>query len=162
MRSISFLSVIFTTVSLVAAAHGYGVPVADEHVKEELTKYCEKYYRSTKRSCRKQGQRFLIETRDFLVKRFHYKEDADKLYESCVQQHIVNKKRADFRLIRHCVQTGVSRVKGVKAKRRPKCGEKYVCEQMDSREEAEYYFWQCGVTDLDGDYDGLPCEWQFY
>ena len=39
----------------------------------------------------------------------------------------------------------------------PHCGPKRTCSQMDSCEEARRYH-TCGVTSLDGDGDGIPCE----
>lgn len=38
------------------------------------------------------------------------------------------------------------------------CGGKTKCAQMDSCEEAYYYLRKCGLTRLDGDGDGVPCE----
>lgn len=38
------------------------------------------------------------------------------------------------------------------------CGTKTVCREMSSCEEARFYLAQCGLTRLDGDGDGLPCE----
>ncbi|MEI6221692.1 MAG: thermonuclease family protein [bacterium] len=38
------------------------------------------------------------------------------------------------------------------------CGSKTYCTQMTSCEEAEYYLTQCGLSRLDGDGDGVPCE----
>lgn len=38
------------------------------------------------------------------------------------------------------------------------CGEKRVCRQMISCEEAEYHLKECGQERLDGDKDGIPCE----
>ncbi|WP_224994316.1 thermonuclease family protein [Cesiribacter sp. SM1] len=38
------------------------------------------------------------------------------------------------------------------------CGSKTRCSQMTSCEEAMYYLKECGVTTLDGDGDGMPCE----
>jgi hypothetical protein len=38
------------------------------------------------------------------------------------------------------------------------CGSKRVCRQMDSCEEANFYLDQCGLSRLDGDSDGIPCE----
>jgi len=40
----------------------------------------------------------------------------------------------------------------------PNCGDKRYCSQMDSCQEAIFYLKQCGVTTLDGDNDGTPCE----
>lgn len=37
------------------------------------------------------------------------------------------------------------------------CGQKRVCGQMTSCEEARYYLEQCGVSSLDGNHDGIPC-----
>lgn len=38
------------------------------------------------------------------------------------------------------------------------CGEKRYCNQMSSCAEAQFYLHQCGLTRLDGDGDGVPCE----
>lgn len=39
-----------------------------------------------------------------------------------------------------------------------KCGEKTTCGEMVSCEEATFFLEQCGVSRLDGDGDGTPCE----
>jgi endonuclease YncB( thermonuclease family) len=38
------------------------------------------------------------------------------------------------------------------------CGFKRYCRQMASCEEARFYLTRCGVSSLDGDGDGVPCE----
>jgi len=38
------------------------------------------------------------------------------------------------------------------------CAGKRVCREMTSCAEARFYLAQCGVTSLDGDRDGVPCE----
>lgn len=38
------------------------------------------------------------------------------------------------------------------------CGAKTYCTEMVSCQEAIFYFNQCGLTRLDGDGDGVPCE----
>jgi len=38
------------------------------------------------------------------------------------------------------------------------CGGKRYCREMRSCAEARFYMTQCGVTTLDGDGDGIPCE----
>lgn len=38
------------------------------------------------------------------------------------------------------------------------CGAKRYCTQMNSCEEATYHYEQCGLSRLDGDSDGMPCE----
>jgi endonuclease YncB( thermonuclease family) len=38
------------------------------------------------------------------------------------------------------------------------CGTKRYCREMASCEEARFYLTQCGVTTMDGDNDGIPCE----
>jgi endonuclease YncB( thermonuclease family) len=38
------------------------------------------------------------------------------------------------------------------------CGKKHLCSQMNSCEEANFYFTRCGVKTLDGNHDGMPCE----
>lgn len=38
------------------------------------------------------------------------------------------------------------------------CGTKQYCRQMASCDEAKFFLKQCGVTTLDGNNDGVPCE----
>ena len=38
------------------------------------------------------------------------------------------------------------------------CGTKRYCREMASCAEARFYLSQCGLTRLDGDGDGIPCE----
>ena len=38
------------------------------------------------------------------------------------------------------------------------CGSKTTCRQMQNCAEARYYLMNCGLTRLDGDKDGVPCE----
>ena len=38
------------------------------------------------------------------------------------------------------------------------CGSKTYCREMRSCDEAMFYLTQCGLTRLDGDSDGVPCE----
>ena len=38
------------------------------------------------------------------------------------------------------------------------CGSRKTCPEMRSCEEAQFYLNQCGVSRLDGDKDGVPCE----
>lgn len=38
------------------------------------------------------------------------------------------------------------------------CGSKRYCKEMSSCEEAKFYLMQCGLSRLDGDGDGIPCE----
>ncbi len=38
------------------------------------------------------------------------------------------------------------------------CGVKHYCKEMTSCEEAEYYLKYCGLSRLDADGDGVPCE----
>jgi hypothetical protein len=38
------------------------------------------------------------------------------------------------------------------------CGPKRYCGEMNSCEEAEFYYQQCGLSRLDRDNDGIPCE----
>lgn len=39
-----------------------------------------------------------------------------------------------------------------------RCGAKRTCGEMASCEEARFYLTQCGLSRLDGDLDGTPCE----
>lgn len=58
--------------------------------------------------------------------------------------------------------------KGHRGKSKPKttvqqqdgfrCGEKTTCKQMESCAEARFYLEQCGLSRLDNDKDGVPCE----
>lgn len=38
------------------------------------------------------------------------------------------------------------------------CGGKYLCKEMDSCDEAKHYLNDCGLSRLDRDNDGIPCE----
>jgi len=38
------------------------------------------------------------------------------------------------------------------------CGKKRYCKQMRNCREACYYFLKCGLSKLDRDKDGIPCE----
>ncbi len=38
------------------------------------------------------------------------------------------------------------------------CGQKHVCSEMTSCDEAQFYMTECGIAQLDGDRDGVPCE----
>lgn len=40
----------------------------------------------------------------------------------------------------------------------PSCGSKRYCREMNSCEEAYHYLNQCGLSRIDGDGDGVPCE----
>lgn len=39
-----------------------------------------------------------------------------------------------------------------------KCGNKKTCKQMTSCKEAIFYLKECGLSKLDKDKDGIPCE----
>lgn len=43
-------------------------------------------------------------------------------------------------------------------KRSPDCGNKEYCREMTSCDEALFYLQQCGLTSIDGNGDGIPCE----
>ena len=38
------------------------------------------------------------------------------------------------------------------------CGSKRYCKQMTNCEEAKFYLNECGLSSLDGNNDGVPCE----
>lgn len=40
----------------------------------------------------------------------------------------------------------------------PFCGDKRYCKQMTSCAEARHYLQDCGLSNLDGNHDGVPCE----
>ncbi|MFA9500632.1 excalibur calcium-binding domain-containing protein [Mannheimia sp. E30BD] len=52
----------------------------------------------------------------------------------------------------------LSLIAAVYAKEKFQCEGKRTCSQMDSCEEARFYLTQCGVSNLDRDNDGIPCE----
>lgn len=45
-----------------------------------------------------------------------------------------------------------------KRERRQQCSGKRTCGEMNSCAEANFYLDECGVSRLDGDGDGVPCE----
>ena len=54
-----------------------------------------------------------------------------------------------------------NQVKGEELREEPKkftCGTKRYCKEMTSCEEAKFYLENCGLSKLDGDGDGVPCE----
>lgn len=53
---------------------------------------------------------------------------------------------------------GVVTVAPVKSEFAGRCGAKRTCGEMASCEEARFYLTQCGLSRLDGDKDGTPCE----
>lgn len=61
-------------------------------------------------------------------------------------------------------QTTTNRVKGKnktnvqKSDASFQCGKKRLCSQMNNCAEAKFYLRQCGITRLDKDRDGIPCE----
>lgn len=44
------------------------------------------------------------------------------------------------------------------AQQKETCGSKQYCKEMASCEESKFYLTQCGLSRLDGDGDGIPCE----
>jgi len=51
-----------------------------------------------------------------------------------------------------------SRAESAPARMSSGCGSKRYCREMASCEEAMFYLEECGLTRLDGDSDGVPCE----
>jgi endonuclease YncB( thermonuclease family) len=54
--------------------------------------------------------------------------------------------------------TGVNPTVKPEQQASPKCGKKRFCKEMSDCTEAHYYLTECGLTKLDGDGDGIPCE----
>jgi hypothetical protein len=50
------------------------------------------------------------------------------------------------------------KVKKAKKPSKYHCGKKRLCGEMDSCEEAKYHLKECGLTRLDRNKDGVPCE----
>jgi hypothetical protein len=75
-----------------------------------------------------------------------------------------NIRRGRRRLSRHLPVVAVLATLGVLSLTRMsseaeyECGAKRYCGQMANCSEATHYFRNCGVTRLDGDADGVPCE----
>lgn len=64
-----------------------------------------------------------------------------------------NRKTGDY----HCHRA--PRVQAAPQKRKNgACGSKYYCKEMTSCQEAMHYLNNCGLSRLDGDGDGVPCE----
>lgn len=55
-------------------------------------------------------------------------------------------------------QMQTSHVIPVVTTNKQECGSKKYCREMSSCEEAKFYLNNCGVTKIDGDGDGVPCE----
>jgi len=55
-------------------------------------------------------------------------------------------------------EKGRSRAPGNAEPEAFKCGEKTYCREMISCDEARFHLQSCGLTRLDGDEDGMPCE----
>jgi len=51
-----------------------------------------------------------------------------------------------------------SKIATTSPKLRFSCSEKRYCKEMTSCDEAKFYLTQCGLTQLDRDSDGIPCE----
>lgn len=52
----------------------------------------------------------------------------------------------------------LSEIEAASGRRGSQCGSKWKCGQMNSCDEAYHYLNDCGVSRLDGDGDGVPCE----
>jgi hypothetical protein len=55
-------------------------------------------------------------------------------------------------------RSAVTKKKPMESSPEFECGTKRYCKEMSSCEEAKYYLENCGLTRLDGDGDGVPCE----
>ena len=55
-------------------------------------------------------------------------------------------------------RNAITRKEPIENKSEFNCGTKRYCKEMSSCEEARYYLKNCGLTRLDGDGDGVPCE----
>lgn len=61
----------------------------------------------------------------------------------------------------HCHATSPKKAPATQPLKQPAnlaCGTKRYCKEMTSCQEARFYYNQCGLHQLDGDGDGVPCE----
>jgi hypothetical protein len=65
-----------------------------------------------------------------------------------------NRKTGDY----HCHRAPRTSAPTKNSSAKQDCGTKRYCNQMSSCDEAKHYLNNCGVTRLDGDGDGVPCE----
>jgi endonuclease YncB( thermonuclease family) len=59
---------------------------------------------------------------------------------------------------RHSGQTEQTLTRSISGVFVGRCGAKRTCKKMTSCEEAQFYLKECGLSRLDGDQDGTPCE----
>jgi endonuclease YncB( thermonuclease family) len=64
----------------------------------------------------------------------------------------------DFRHGGKAAKSSNNHVEKMAANGELKCGEKSYCKQMSTCEEAMHYLNECGLSKLDKDSDGVPCE----
>ena len=70
-----------------------------------------------------------------------------------------NRKTGEYHCHREASSRPVTKNQAVPSTRESNtCGDKRYCGQMTSCAEAMFYYRSCGVTRLDGDGDGIPCE----
>ena len=67
-----------------------------------------------------------------------------------------------YRMLSVCVVLGALGITQCDSVSEPEenfsCAGKKTCKEMTSCAEAKFYLNQCGLTSMDGDSDGIPCE----
>lgn len=63
----------------------------------------------------------------------------------------------DYKKYRACLSREEA-TKQAKRKMIFKCGNKSACNEMSNCKEATYYFEKCGLSELDSNKDGIPCD----
>ena len=63
----------------------------------------------------------------------------------------------DYRKYRACLSRKEA-TEQAKKKMIFKCGHKNTCHEMANCKEATYYFEKCGLSELDSNKDGIPCD----
>jgi len=69
-----------------------------------------------------------------------------------------NRRTGEYHCHRSATRTAPDRPADARRTDREGCGAKRYCTEMTSCREAMRYYRDCGLSRLDGDQDGVPCE----
>ena len=137
---------------------------ADVLTEDSVFAAVERYCRS-ERVCLKREAAHLDQVREVLDREAENVDYIDELLQACVERYY-RRSGFSFRNLVHCVRAEVSAARrGLAPKRSAElyvdvvCGSKRYCEDMSSRLESYYHLEHCDLRRIDGDRDGIPCEY---